>query len=597
MHRKIIAIMMLFLLLLMTAGFAYTSGGGTIQDCQTNDYDYCTVNISSTITGQDFILNNTKTTIENGASITLIRSRLYINSTELVWLKQYASIMGAGETGSDPDGGSGGSGASRYTGTPGDIDGARQGANGDRSYNAPCTPPDMGEGSGLTPFVYTSGVVGAGDYTTDSTTGGGFYASGGVFGSSIGASNCAGGYSGASGHAIKIRSALIQIDGNINVSGGAGKAGSNSKAGAGGGGGGELILEGAKVNLTGILDVQGGAGDVICSTGNCYANGGSAGKLQISARVANYSTGSVVLTGGACEDTGTATCTAGALTTVNYTSNTSTDFQAMTLSMYTANNSTITSSSDYLQFSLGIFNSSVTCWQNLSGTVSEIGIYSRDEDINIINVALPSNGDYNFAITCGNASDGITNQTTETILVHVVVVAPASDSGTTVGGGGGGGAGVGFDSSTSSDDDTADSAQPSQTTVTISTTLVGGGTGEATIAQAIVDGSKGEIQTVPFQCSNFVSERFNFYGADVVDRLTCEYKGILSLYFKRIGNIFNWAWLILLLWVYISVKTERKTTPTFYGIAVITIATLVLGFEFLTFSLAGIVIILGGGKL
>ena len=79
-------------------------GSGTIQDCLSNSYTYCNVTSSSTITDTDFSITNHGIHIFPGVTISLLRSRLSINSSEYFINQGFINASA-----NNRDGGSGGS--------------------------------------------------------------------------------------------------------------------------------------------------------------------------------------------------------------------------------------------------------------------------------------------------------------------------------------------------------------------------------------------------------------------------------------------------------------------------------------------------------
>ena len=114
------------------------------------------------------------------------------------------------------------------------------------------------------------------------------------------------------------------------------------------------------------------------------------------------------------------------------------------------------------------------------------------------------------------------------------------------------------------------------------TPAVGGGA--AAIANSIVEATKGDITSIPYACPPTFRNVFGSW-ASFLDVAACEMTGILSLYLKQIGGFVNVSLLLTMLLIYIGNQTRRKTTTTFKALVVITIAVMVVGAQFLFFSL------------
>jgi hypothetical protein len=275
----------LVVMLLILPAYALTSG--TIQQCFSSGDTYCNINVSSTITGTDFILNNMNgVNISTGTTITLNYSRLTIlGSGRSSYIIVNGTINASGTNGQvtsvgiSATGGSGGSGGSAIGfcaggvgSTPASVGGATNGNSGGAvSDNFACgaIPVSSGVGSSLLPYVNSAGI--AGNYTN----GGGFYATGGGFvaGSAGGQSVAA---SGGSGNVVKLLAGTVNISSTGEVLDNAGKSAEYNNGGASaqitGSGGGEVDIYGISTNIDGNITTNG-------SNGIGVAGGGNGGKI------------------------------------------------------------------------------------------------------------------------------------------------------------------------------------------------------------------------------------------------------------------------------------------------------------------------------
>lgn len=383
---------------------APTYGSGTIQDCQTGDYDYCNVTSSSTISGQDFIINNRELIFAPGVTVTLNASRLSINSTERIWIQSSAVLDGSGF---GRNGGSGGS-IRNIVNPPSTqyVDGATNGSNG--SVSNGCLTFPTSYGSGLLPFEFTPGNPGIQNGSV--SLGGGFYSTGAAGIDS--ATGCFTAGSGGSGHAIRLISSNITIQGTVNVSADIGTVdgGGGAYVRSGGSGAGELILYGSDLTLTGSISANGADG---LGAFGAIGNGGDGGRYKACAK--NVYSNSTIVTvlgglGGALNgSTGISTISS---------SNTSC-YPDVSVDLFSNNNTVFTpynpgSFSPSFLARIGVFNSSnVTCDYIVDGTHTPIGQFNYTDGFVTINVSIPSQstGTHTFAVTCANSSAGIVNVT------------------------------------------------------------------------------------------------------------------------------------------------------------------------------------------
>lgn len=411
---------LLFILLLLgSLSFSIgvlSYGSGTIQECLSNSYTYCNVTSSSTITDTDFSITNHGIHIFPGVTISLLRSRLSINSSEYFINQGFINASA-----NNRDGGSGGSVIYHISGGVINLNGASNGSNGTASGN--CAPPTLGRGSGLTPFEYVSGSAGSGGTTSG---GGGFYSTGGV--RTDGGSTCNFAASGGSGQAVRIISYNItssgSIDSNANTSiaiPGSGGGGGNL-ASAGGSGGGELLLYGFEVNLTGPLNAKGSDG----SAGGGYsASGGDGGRIKICSRnilsnsTINVSAGSGVNAG----SSGSVGVIDSSSSNVSCFPNVVTDIFVNNGTNHITNNTS--SNTIIFPLSVGVFNTSnVTCAYIVDGVYTNLGQFNATGfSTTNVSVVGSSAGTHTFGFTCANISAGITNHTT-TVTYYVTDVSP-----------------------------------------------------------------------------------------------------------------------------------------------------------------------------
>jgi len=117
--------------------------------------------------------------------------------------------------------------------------------------------------------------------------------------------------------------------------------------------------------------------------------------------------------------------------------------------------------------------------------------------------------------------------------------------------------------------------------------------GDSRIATAIARASGGNIKMLPYTCDSFWAESLGEW-AGILDFLFCEWKGILSLYLKQFGGFINMALIALLTFIYMGVKSKNRDTRAFQALMVVGIITLVLGLNFIFFSLMMLILILSG---
>ncbi len=390
-------------------------GTGTIQNCQTNAYNYCNVSISSTISGTDFVLNNRGTTINAGVTVSVSRSRLTINSSEYFLSLSSNPFNAQGASASSPSGGSGGSGGSSMidVSPPNGLNGANNGNSG-TGGDFGCAVGVGGSGSGLAPFDFVSGGAGAVNIASRAAGGGGFYGTGAVY---VRSAVCATALSGGSGHSIKIISANINLSGTTNTGGGNGQVGTGGAAG--GSGAGELTLYGAYIRFNGTYSAVGSNGLVDGSCALCTAGGGGGGNFRSCSKQSYNSSGSTVtLSGGAGAGGGSAGA-AGTSTLVS----SGACFPDLIVNPYTTNNTGFIELSPVLQFNVGLFNSTanVSCWINNGVTTTPIGTYNFSTSVHTYSVetTYATIGSYNVTFICGNSSAGIANVTSQQITISV----------------------------------------------------------------------------------------------------------------------------------------------------------------------------------
>jgi hypothetical protein len=150
----------------------------------------------------------------------------------------------------------------------------------------------------------TDGQGGAGGAASPRTASS-FFA-GGPRGGRTGLSGFTGGTAGGGGGGVIIISCrgTVYIDGTISVGGGGGGGGRDTRAvdfemdltgGGGGGAGGRVVLQGARVEVTGSLYANGGGGGGGCSGDNCVGMAGTNGRDDLTVAAGGPGTG----TGGA----------------------------------------------------------------------------------------------------------------------------------------------------------------------------------------------------------------------------------------------------------------------------------------------------------
>ena len=411
--------LLFIILLILSLSFStgpITYGSGTIQDCLNNAYTYCNVTSSSTITDSDFSLINHGLHIQSGVTISLIRSRLSINASEYFINQGYINASATNR-----DGGSGGSVINHISGGVVTLNGAMNGSNGTSSGN--CDSYSLGQGSGFTPFEFTSGSAGAGGATS---SGGGFYATGGA--RTDGGSTCNFASTGGSGQAVRIVSFNItssgSIESNANTSvaiPGSGGGGGNL-ASAGGSGGGEVIYYGYLINVSGSINAKGSSG----SAGGGYsASGGDGGRVKLCSR-STLSNSSINVSGGSGAGAGSS----GSTGVIDSSSNNISCFPNVIIDIFMNNGTnhiTNNPATNTITFplSVGVFNSSnVTCAYIVDGIYTNLGQFNATGFTNSnVSVVGSSAGAHTFGITCGNVSAGITNHTT-TITYYVTDVGP-----------------------------------------------------------------------------------------------------------------------------------------------------------------------------
>lgn len=396
-----------------------TFGTGTIQNCQTNGYDYCNVTVSSTISGSDFVLNNRGTTIASGVTVRVQNARLTINSSEYFISKSATPFDASGVThSSGSSGGAGGTGGSAVSliSSVGGANGASNGANGNANYAAPCSAVTGGSGSGFSPFDFASGS--AGTFTTSPrfAGGGGFYATGAVLAVPDG-SSCQGGFAGGSGNSIKIISANINLSGTTTTN--AGSFSSGARGVVGGSGAGELTLYGAYIRFNGTYTATGSAAWVGASTGAATASGGVGGRFRECSKVNYNSTGSSVSLGGGAGAGGGAAGSAGSSTLLSQDS----CFPDLIVNNNFDNGTNYYNLTPTLSFNVGSFhnNTGVNCWLNSSGTITSVGTVGFSTSVSEFDVVhtFGATGNYNVNLICGNSSASVTNVTSQLLSIHV----------------------------------------------------------------------------------------------------------------------------------------------------------------------------------
>jgi len=390
-------------------------GSGTIQNCQTNGYNYCNISISSTITGGDFVLNNRGTTINAGVTVSLSHSRLTINSSEYFLSLSNNPFNAPGSAAGSPVAGSGGTGGSVMINNapPGGLNGAANGNSG-TGGDFGCAIGVGGTGSGFAPFDFASGSAGAFNLGSRLAGGGGFYSTGAVY---VRGTPCATALSGGAGHSIRIISANINLSGTTNTYGGAGLT---SFGAAGGAGAGELTLYGAYIRFNGTYVATGSAGLVDGSCTLCQAGGGAGGRFRTCSKINYNSTGSTISLGGGAGAGGGAAGAAGSSSINSLAS----CFPDLIVNPYTTNNTGFSELSPVLQFNTGLFNNSanVTCWVNNGVTTTQIGQFNFSSSVNTYSfeTSYASPGTYIVNFTCGNSTAGIANVTSSPITITVI---------------------------------------------------------------------------------------------------------------------------------------------------------------------------------
>ena len=109
--------------------------------------------------------------------------------------------------------------------------------------------------------------------------------------------------------------------------------------------------------------------------------------------------------------------------------------------------------------------------------------------------------------------------------------------------------------------------------------------GYAKIADSIAESLN--LKELPYSCAPWF-EKIPFFGklpfGKIFDIFICEYKGILSLYSEASSIFINVFLIILILLFILLTRTNKEKTPRFFwGITIIFITTVVIGFDFLTF--------------
>jgi hypothetical protein len=288
---------LLFLFAFLVSFSFATSGNGTIQDCQTNGWDYCNIDTNSTITGTDFSISNMGVNISAGVVITMDYSRLNITTTEYITV--LGMINGSGKNGNNTnttryDGGNGGSGGGSCYANLCSFNGATNGSNG---TNGTGGAGHVGNGSGVMPFEY---VPEAGGMSHD--TGGGFYASGYCYVYHDGGWYATAGGAG-SGQAIYLRSSgTINMSGQVISNGGKPVALMYDAGYCGGSGGGEIILRANYIYFTGNLTAGGSSGAYPSVAGN---SGGNGGRIRLCSATQPYVAGLMNVSGGTALINGT----------------------------------------------------------------------------------------------------------------------------------------------------------------------------------------------------------------------------------------------------------------------------------------------------
>lgn len=118
--------------------------------------------------------------------------------------------------------------------------------------------------------------------------------------------------------------------------------------------------------------------------------------------------------------------------------------------------------------------------------------------------------------------------------------------------------------------------------------------GQAVLADKITEITNGEIAQLPYTCPNVLQRNFNFFGASIIDSLHCESKGLMSLYYTKIGGLINSAMIILaLIFLLIIASSKEKVKSTTYILSALFIIMLVIGFQFLTFAAISALLVIG----
>jgi hypothetical protein len=279
----------LFILFITFLGFT-TSGSGTIQQCQSNGWDYCTINTNSTISLSDFSITNKGINISTNTIITLNASRLKLNTTE--YLNVLGIINGSGFN-AVSEGGNGGTGGGACIDSLCSFNGVVNGTNG---INGSGGAGYTGNGSNVLPFEFTQHITNA----TSSSMGGGFYATGYCYIKTSGTNRRI--LAGGSGHAISLYSSgIMNITGSILADGGQGAeyGGSAITYYCGGSGGGEIILRANTLYLSGNISAKGGKG-----FGINESDGGEGGRIRICSINNPSITGTINASGGIANNSG-----------------------------------------------------------------------------------------------------------------------------------------------------------------------------------------------------------------------------------------------------------------------------------------------------
>ena len=194
-------------------------------------------------------------------------------------------------------------------------------------------------------------------------------------------------------------------------------------------------------------------------------------------------------------------------------------------------------------------------------------------------------------------ADGI-GDTTYTVAISDVDYLPLTNNQSNCGGGGGGGSPTPSEPTTETPPITVEEHVEPTTTQNeqFYTNPQSGYPSPSITANEIKEAlSSLDLDILPFKCEAYF-ENANIANGEFLDKIGCEYRGVLALY-KTGTPLVNGNAIILAGSVFLVVLTSKKFDLIFIVSFLGMVFVLVTGFDFLLYSLTAITIIVGGGRI